>query len=378
MPALPTTVQPAERSTAFTPFQLILLSLMVVQNCAVVLLGRYSQAGVAAEDKFSVKTLVALTEAMKLFACVILIGIDNIRELHPSRTGGYLPDLPFNRLVMLMPSAVGVEISKILANPKNSLAVSPPAALYLFQNNILYLALENLSAPVFQVCYQSKLVTTALVSVLLLNRRYVKIQWVSLVLLGIGVSVVVIGEQDSSEGDGGQTDQNLTVGLIAVGLASLSSAFAGVYFEKVVKGKGSGSDGKPTSLWVRNVELAFFSLVFSFVYGIFSEMFVTKSAEDLEFDAPAKSFLHGFTAATYALIFLQAGGGLLVAAIVKYIDNVVKGLATGVAVVVSTTFSCLFLGTEVKYQFALGGIMILISVWAFSNHEKVAKILGDR
>lgn len=180
---------------------------MVVQNCAVVLLGRYSQAGVAAEDKFSVKTLVALTEAMKLFACVILTGIDNIRELHPSRTGGYLPDLPFNRLVMLMPSAVGVEISKILANPKNSLAVSPPAALYLFQNNILYLALENLSAPVFQVCYQSKLVTTALVSVLLLNRRYVKIQWVSLVLLGIGVSVVVIGEQDSSEGDGGQTDQ---------------------------------------------------------------------------------------------------------------------------------------------------------------------------
>ncbi|GMH81271.1 hypothetical protein TrVE_jg8700 [Triparma verrucosa] len=378
MSTLPTTAKPSARETAFTPFQLMLLSLMVVQNCAVVLLGRYSQAGVAAEDKFSVKTLVALTEAMKLFACVILIGIDNIRELNPSRSDSYLPDMPLYRLITLMPSAVGTEISKILANPKNSMAVSPPAALYLFQNNILYLALENLSAPVFQVCYQSKLVTTAIVSVLLLNRKYEKIQWISLVLLGIGVSVVVLGEQDNSEGDGGPKDQNLTVGLIAVGLASLSSAFAGVYFEKVVKGKNSGSNGKPTSLWVRNVELAFFSLVFSFVFGIFSEMFATNSAGDLKSEVPAKPFLHGFTATTYALIFLQAGGGLLVAAIVKYIDNVVKGLATGVAVVVSTTFSCLFLGTEVKYQFALGGITILASVWAFSNHEKVAKILRDR
>ena len=62
MSTLPTSAKPSARETAFTPFQLMLLSLMVAQNCAVVLLGRYSQAGVAAEDKFSVKTLVALTE----------------------------------------------------------------------------------------------------------------------------------------------------------------------------------------------------------------------------------------------------------------------------------------------------------------------------
>ncbi|GMH46435.1 hypothetical protein TrRE_jg8681 [Triparma retinervis] len=205
----------------------------------------------------------------------------------------------------------------------------------------------------------------------MLNRKYSKLQWLCFVFLGLGVAIVVLGEQkDTAE----EKDLNIPVGLFAVAMASLSSAFAGVWFEKVVKGAGNAGTGagKPTSLWVRNVELAFFSICFSVIYNFFERLLFPPEGGGA-MDEASKPFLHGFTPVTYLLVVLQAGGGLLVAAIVKYADNVVKGLATGVAVVVSTTFSCLFLGTAVTVNFLMGGSLILVSVWSFSNHEKVAK-----
>ena len=88
-----------------------------------------------------------------------------------------------------------------------ALPISVPAGLYFFQNMILSIALKNLSAPVFQVTYQSKLVTTAIISVLLLNRQYQKIQWICLTLLGFGVAIVVLGEKspETSEDEAGQS-----------------------------------------------------------------------------------------------------------------------------------------------------------------------------
>ena len=45
------------------------------------------QAGVAPEDKYDTKTLVALTEATKLFACFVLIGIESLCAKHPPVLG---------------------------------------------------------------------------------------------------------------------------------------------------------------------------------------------------------------------------------------------------------------------------------------------------
>ena len=53
---------------------------------------------------------------------------------------------------------------------------------------------------------------------------------------------------------------NRTVGLLAVFAACMLSGLAGVYFEKVLKGSNS-------SLWVRNVQLSFFSL-FPALFGV--------------------------------------------------------------------------------------------------------------
>ena len=58
---------------------------------------------------------------------------------------------------------------------------------------------------------------------------------------------------------------------------------------------------------------------------------------------------------------------MLVAAVIKYADNVLKGLATGVSVVVATACSMVLFNTPLTLQFALGAGVILSSVYFFSN-----------
>jgi UDP-galactose transporter len=248
----------------------------------------------------------------------------------------------------------------IINVPLDALKIAVPSMLYLLQNTLLYVALSNLSAPMFQVTYQSKLLTTALVSVVMLQRRYSVKQWACLTALGFGVAIVVLGAQETKdEASSDKPGQSLSVGLVAVSIACLSSALAGVYFEKVLKKSTTNEKGeqkKPVSLWMRNIQMAFFSVIIALMNG-----FRASGAD------AAKPFMHGFTFWVWVVVFLQAGGGLLVAAVIKYADNVLKGMATGVSVVTSTACSMVLFGTPLTGQFAVGAIFILISVYLFSN-----------
>lgn len=241
--------------------------------------------------------------------------------------------------------------------PLDALKIMVPSLLYLVQNSLLYVALSNLSAPLFQVTYQGKLVTTALVSVVMLQHSYSTQQWICLVVLSFGVAIVVLGEgggnKDKTDKDTTKQPQSLTLGLIAVTIACFSSALAGVYFEKVLKRKTDITT--PVSLWMRNIQMAFFSVLIAlFQYAGSTE-------------SQAVPFLHGFFPWVWILVGLQAGGGLLVAAVIKYADNVLKGLATGVSVVVATMCSMMLFGTPLTLQFSCGATLILGAVYLFSN-----------
>lgn len=322
---------------------------MVLQNSATVLVGRYSRSSVPKEELYVVNNLIIITEVGKLLLSLVFEYFQT--------NGRVMESIQQN----------------ILDRPKDALKIMIPALLYLVQNSLLYTALSNLTAPVFQVTYQAKLVTTAIVSVMMLNRRYSFQQWICLVILSIGVAVVVLGEQGGSKSDeekakAGAT--NLFVGLVAVTIACMSSALAGVYFEKVVKTSG-GNKAPPVSVWMRNIQLAFFTVCLAPIGGYLA---AAKNADPSE---ESKPFFHGFTNLVWVLVFLQAGGGLLVAAVIKYADNVLKGLATGVSVCFATAVSTVLFGTPLSSQFSVGATMIMVSVYFFSNPIKT-KVVDDQ
>jgi len=320
-------------------FKLILLTAMVLQNTSVVLLGRYTNGGVPEEDRYVINHLIVVTECCKL---LMSCGFE-----YYTTNGQLMNSIQEN----------------IIKRPTDALKISIPAMLYLLQNTLLYVALANLAAPIFQVTYQGKLVTTAVMSVIMLNRKYSLQQWICLVSLGFGVAVVVLDKEDGDKDDSAAKEgQSMKIGLMSVTVACLSSALAGVYFEKVIKGVGSKEKTKPVSVWMRNIQLAFFSIITGFIQGQYSKEGPSAVA--------GQHYLHGFSKWAWLLIFLQAGGGMLVAAVIKYADNVLKGLATGVSVCVGTGMSFLIFGTYISFQFVVGAGIILTSVYFFSNPIK--------
>ena len=119
---------------------------------------------------------------------------------------------------------------------------------------------------------------------------------------------------------------------------------------------------------MRNVQMAFFSICIAMMnmYREYDQRGYTGEMDGENNPVP-KPFMHGFTAWAYVIVALQAGGGMLVAAVIKYADNVLKGMATGVSVATGTFFSMFLFGTQLSVQFGIGSAMILVSVYYFSN-----------
>lgn len=90
----------------------------------------------------------------------------------------------------MVEAAVTVRKEFIGEKPLESAKVLVPAVIYTIQTNLLYIAVSNLDAPTFQVTYQAKILTTAMVSVPLLGRKFEKKQWCAMGFLMLGVILV--------------------------------------------------------------------------------------------------------------------------------------------------------------------------------------------
>jgi len=132
-------------------------------------------------------------------------------------------------------------------------------------------------------------------------------------------------------------------GLAAVVAMCCTSGFAGVYFEKVLK----GSD---ISLWMRNMQMALLGIVLGFCSCL---------ANDFE-SIRLRGFFYGYGQSVWIVIFLQAFGGILVSLVVKYADNLLKGFATSLSIVLSCAVSRFALrDLALSSRFVVGAALIL-------------------
>ncbi|CAJ1085646.1 UDP-galactose translocator [Xyrichtys novacula] len=241
-------------------------------------------------------------------------------------------------------------VDSIVFQYKDTLKLAVPSLIYTLQNNLQYIAISNLPAATFQVTYQLKILTTALFSVLMLRKSLSKVQWVSLLLLFAGVAIVQVQQEGGKESSlSNSSSQNYTVGLVAVVISCLSSGFAGVYFEKILKGSAA-------SVWMRNVQLGLFGMALGMLGLWWNDG--TAIAE--------RGFLFGYTGMVWCVIFNQAFGGLLVAVVVKYADNILKGFATSFSIIVSTVASIHLFGFHVDLLFTVGAGLVIGAVYMYS------------
>lgn len=189
-------------------------------------------------------------------------------------------------------------------------------------------------------------------------QRLSRLQWASLLLLFTGVAIV---QAQQAGGSGPRPlDQNPGAGLAAVVASCLSSGFAGVYFEKILK----GSSG---SVWLRNLQLGLFGTALGLVGLWWAEGTAVAS----------QGFFFGYTPAVWGVVLNQAFGGLLVAVVVKYADNILKGFATSLSIVLSTVASIRLFGFHLDPLFALGAGLVIGAVYLYSLPRGAVKAIAS-
>uniref|UniRef100_A0A4W5MLW8 Solute carrier family 35 member A3a n=1 Tax=Hucho hucho TaxID=62062 RepID=A0A4W5MLW8_9TELE len=241
---------------------------------------------------------------------------------------------------------------EITHKPIETLKLAIPSGIYTLQNNLLYVALSNLDAATYQVTYQLKILTTALFSVSMLGRRLGVYQWLSLLILMAGVALVqwpsesLRAPQKEQLSEGSQF-----MGVVLVLVACCSSGFAGVYFEKILK-------ETKQNVWVRNIQLGMFGLVFGLM-GMF--------AYDGERVRESGMF-KGYSTITWTVVAL---GGLVIAAVIKYADNILKGFATSLSIILSTLISYFWLqDLDPTHVFFLGTVLVIVATFLYGYEDK--------
>jgi len=267
-----------------------------------------------------------------------------------------------------------VELFKFLRSvsidhPLDMAKMLVPACIYTVQNNLLYVAVSNLDAATYQVSYQLKILTTALFSVAMLKKSISKVQWLSLFMLFVGVSVVqlqpVDGPVQQSPEESLPTDshlsqtQNSFLGLAAVVASSICSGFAGVYFEKTLK-------GTHTPLWARNFQLAIFGIIIGS-----AGMYIRDGDKIKE-----KGILFGYHKLVWIIIAMQAFGGLLVGVVVKYADNILKGFSAAMSIIVSCIASVYLFQFQLSAPFLAGAGLVMVATYLYGVGQKTVSQEG--
>lgn len=245
---------------------------------------------------------------------------------------------------------------EILSDPWDCFLVSIPSLTYVLQNNLLYLAVSNLDAATFQVTYQLKILTTALFFRFMLKREISSRQWLALVILFLGVASVQLGAVSpkpklTSNSSVAERIQHPHLGFIAIIIASVLSGFAGVFFEKLLK-------TSTKSLWVRNVQLAGFGIPIGLVTVLLQDGSKVKE----------NGFFYGYDGVVMTVVLLQSFGGLLVAAVVKYADNILKGFATSVAIIVSALLAIYLFSFHPTGYFVVGTVLVCTATVLYARY----------
>uniref|UniRef100_A0A7I4YM90 UDP-galactose transporter n=1 Tax=Haemonchus contortus TaxID=6289 RepID=A0A7I4YM90_HAECO len=298
--------------------QFLSMSLLVIQHTGMPFLVRATNK----DRSFLPTTCVFLMEILKLTTCTFMVFVDtgsvasSARKLHDA----------------------------IWQKKMESLKVCVPAFAYAVQNNLYYIALANIDATTYTVTYQLRILTTALLSVLMIGKEISTCQWGALGLSGIGVILVQLDASPSNSRNSIATASKL-VGVVATIGMCWTSAFAGVYFEKMLKNVNS-------NMWIQNIRLSLMTLVFATF-----TMWSSDGSKIME-----KGLFQGWTYLVWTMTIAAATSGIVVSAVMKYADNIKKTYCQTLAIGLTAVISICLGERNFSLSLMTGVILVVISI----------------
>jgi len=223
-----------------------------------------------------------------------------------------------------------------------------PCFIYAIQNRIILVAIGLLDTALYQVLANLKIITTALFSVVMLNKSLHRIQWMALCLLAAG-AIVAESAASSSKKDGDA--KSSLAGVLLMIVFACMSGFAGVFTEKILK-RDTG-----LSFFMKQTILYFWGSILSGIGMCISDWSTITE----------KGFFVGYTGHTWAVIFCLAFGGLLVAMVITYLDNITKVYVTCVSMFATAFLSYLFFDFQYSTNFLTAMVVVTISIFLYND-----------
>ena len=309
------------------------LVLLVMQNSSLFVVTRYTRAGNHRGHLYLPSVVVLIVELFKMAICLglILFGTGSV-------------------------NGMASELRRHVWEARSeTLRLGVPAACYALQNNLIFVAISNLSATAAQVLFQLKTISTACFTILLLGKSFRGPQWLSFILLTAGVVLVQSEDAKSSAA----AKANPFLGVCAALVAATLSGFAGVYLEKMFT---SGS----TSLWMRNVQLGLFAIPLQLLAIV-----------QLDLDKVLRyGLLQGFRPSTCLVVAIQVTGALLTAIVIKHAGNVLKTFAAVLALLMTCGLSMLIFDFHPTALFWAGVLTVAASIWLYARPDDYLTLLA--
>eukprot|EP00041_Stephanoeca_diplocostata_P006354 m.82047 g.82047 ORF g.82047 m.82047 type:complete len:361 (-) comp16320_c1_seq15:4181-5263(-) len=255
--------------------------------------------------------------------------------------------------------AIAAVLETSRENPKTLLLLTVPAILYTVQNTLVIYAISYLSAVKFSVARQIKIPVTGFFSVMLLKRELGFQKWLSIFVVTLGVAVVQLARsspdsyrmEDASESTTADSalvaNDRQDLGLVFALLSCVTSGLASVWFEMLIK-------RDQVNLWVTNVQLASMSALVSTACVL-----VSSGVDDF----------YGFDRLAVLAVSFSASDGLVIALVMKYADNILKGFATSVAICFTAIASVAMGDIPRSDQLAAGCLMVVAAVLLYSTPQ---------
>jgi UDP-galactose transporter len=218
------------------------------------------------------------------------------------------------------------------------------ALLYCFNNQLAFSLFRWADAATVTLIKSASSFVSAILLWLLLSRPIAPLQWHAILLQVLGLFIV---QYDACKG----TALLPLPVYFALLLALFISSFAGVWNEHVLK-------TVKVSMHVQNLCLYSFGVLFNLLVFVFLEPRV--GGRGL-----LASYFYGYNAAAVGVIFCQSLLGLVVTAVLKYADTVIRSFATACSISLLYAVNVIFLGWKLNLTLCAGCCVVFISTYLY-------------
>lgn len=227
-----------------------------------------------------------------------------------------------------------------------------PALFYSISNNLIYVVLQFLTPPSYQLLLNARIMLTAFLLKFMMDKKLTFTQYASLLLLMCSIALSRLKLQTNFV----STDAKFVLGVLIMLIIIFSMSLANVSMEMALKKTFQ------TSIYLQNFYLYAYGVIINII------IYVIRA---LVFQEPILDPFHHYNFHTIISIVSSVFLSIIVTGVLKYADNIIHLFASAASVVCVTILNAIFLSGRITPHFVLSTIIVFASIYSYMMEDSM-------